>query len=139
MKMVISSFLTGTLFGLGLAVSEMIDPARVIGFLDVPGQWDATLLLVMGGALAVTVPGFPLILRQPHPLLAAKFSLPTKNKIDGPLMGGAVIFGVGWGLAGFCPGPALAALASLSPTVVAFVAAMIVGQWLASRVEAGLG
>lgn len=139
MKIAVSAFLTGALFGLGLAISEMIDPARVIGFLDVAGQWDATLLLVMGGALAVTVPGFPLILRRPQPLLAAQFILPTKDKIDGPLIGGAVIFGAGWGLAGFCPGPALAALASLSPTVVSFVAAMIVGQWLASRVEAGLG
>lgn len=139
MKIIVSAFVTGVLFGLGLAISEMIDPARVIGFLDVAGPWDATLLFVMGGALAVTVPGFPLILSRPHPLLAAKFSLPTRNKIDGPLIGGAVIFGAGWGLAGFCPGPALAALASLSPTVVSFVAAMIVGQWLASRVEAGLG
>jgi uncharacterized membrane protein YedE/YeeE len=139
MKIAISAFLAGAIFGLGLAVSEMIDPARVIGFLDVTGQWDATLLLVMGGALAVTVPGFPLILRRPPPLLAAQFSLPTKDKIDEPLIGGAVIFGVGWGLAGFCPGPALAALASLSPTVVSFVAAMIVGQWLASRVETRLG
>ena len=138
MKIIVSAFVAGALFGLGLAISEMIDPARVIGFLDVAGQWDATLLLVMGGALAVTVPGFPLILSRPHPLLAAKFSLPTKNKIDGPLIGGAVIFGIGWGLAGFCPGPALAALASLSPTVASFVAAMIVGQWLASRVEARL-
>lgn len=139
MTIAISALLAGAIFGLGLAVSEMIDPARVIGFLDVTGQWDVTLLFVMGGALAVTVPGFPLILSRPPPLLAAQFSLPTKDKIDGPLIGGGVIFGVGWGLAGFCPGPALAALASLSPTVVSFVAAMIVGQWLASRVETRLG
>lgn len=139
MTIAISALLAGAIFGLGLAVSEMIDPARVIGFLDVTGQWDVTLLFVMGGALAVTVPGFPLILSRPPPLLAAQFSLPTNDKIDGPLIGGGVIFGVGWGLAGFCPGPALAALASLSPTVVSFVAAMIVGQWLASRVETRLG
>jgi len=135
MKTVASSLLSGFIFGLGLAVSQMIDPARVIGFLDVAGPWDATLLLVMGGALAVTVPGFPMILSRPHPLLAAKFSLPAKTEIDRPLICGAAIFGVGWGLAGFCPGPALAALASLSPSVVLFVAAMIAGQWLASRVE----
>ena len=135
MKTVASSLLSGFIFGLGLAVSQMIDPARVIGFLDVAGRWDATLLLVMGGALAVTVPGFPMILSRPPPLLAPKFSLPAKTEIDRPLIIGAAIFGVGWGLAGFCPGPALAALASLSPSVVLFVAAMIAGQWLASRVE----
>ena len=135
MKTIASSLLSGFIFGLGLAVSQMIDPARVIGFLDVAGRWDATLLLVMGGALAVTVPGFPLILSRPYPLLAPKFSLSIKTKIDRPLISGAAIFGVGWGLAGFCPGPALAALASLSPSVILFVAAMIVGQWLASRIE----
>ena len=135
MKTVASSLLSGFIFGLGLAVSQMIDPARVIGFLDVAGRWDATLLFVMGGALAVTVPGFPMILSRQHPLLAPKFSLPAKTEIDRPLIIGAAIFGVGWGLAGFCPGPALAALASLSPSVVLFVAAMIAGQWLASRVE----
>jgi hypothetical protein len=135
MKTALSSFLSGFIFGLGLAVSEMIDPARVIGFLDVAGQWDPTLLLVMVGALAVTVPGFPLILRRRHPLLASKFSLPSQTKIDRPLISGAAIFGVGWGLAGFCPGPALAALSSLSPSVGMFVAAMIAGQWLASRLE----
>ena len=112
MTSIASAFFIGTLFGFGLAVSEMINPARVIGFLDVTGHWDATLLFVMGGALAVTVPGFPLILRRARPLLAEFFALPTKTKLDGSLIVGALIFGVGWGIAGFCPGPALAALAS---------------------------
>jgi len=94
MKTVASSLLSGFIFGLGLAVSQMIDPARVIGFLDVAGRWDATLLFVMGGALAVTVPGFPVILSRPHPLLAPKFSLPAKTEIDRPLIIGAAIFGV---------------------------------------------
>ena len=125
----------GMLFGLGLAVSEMINPARVIGFLDVAGRWDPTLAWVMAGALSITAPAFPLILRLRKPLLAGQFSLPLKSRIDRPLVLGAVLFGVGWGLAGFCPGPALAALASASSGVIVFIVAMLVGQWLASRLE----
>ena len=125
----------GMLFGLGLAVSEMINPARVIGFLDVAGLWDPTLAWVMAGALSITAPSFPLILRLRKPLLAGQFRLPLKSRIDRPLILGAVLFGVGWGRAGFCPGPALAALASASSGVVVFVVAMLVGQWLAARLE----
>jgi hypothetical protein len=135
MAAIVSALFIGALFGLGLAVSEMIDPARVIGFLDVAGRWDPTLLFVMGGALALTVPAFPLILRRARPLLAYFFALPTKSKLDGSLIAGAMIFGVGWGIAGFCPGPALAALASGSPSVALFVIAMIAGQWLAALRE----
>jgi uncharacterized membrane protein YedE/YeeE len=135
MAAIVSALFIGALFGFGLAVSEMIDPARVIGFLDVAGLWDPTLLFVMGGALALTVPAFPLILRRARPLLAAFFALPTKSKLDGSLIAGAIIFGVGWGIAGFCPGPALAALASGSPSVALFVVAMIGGQWLAALRE----
>ena len=109
---------------------------RVIGFLAVAGQWDPTLLLVMAGALVITVPTFPVILHRPRPLVAAQFTLPTKTRLDLPLILGAAIFGAGWGLAGFCPGPALAALASGSPSVILFVVAMILGQWLVSRFEA---
>lgn len=87
------------------------------------------------GALSITAPAFPLILRLRKPLLAGQFSLPLKSRIDRPLVFGAVLFGVGWGLAGFCPGPALAALASASSGVVVFAAAMLVGQWLALRLE----
>jgi len=94
-----------------------LTPARVIGFLDVAGHWDPTLLLVMAGALVITVPIFPVILRRPKPLLAAQFTLPTKTRLDLPLVLGAAVFGAGGGLAGFCPGPALAALASGSPSV----------------------
>jgi hypothetical protein len=135
MKPVVSAFFVGILFGLGLTVSEMTNPARIIGFLDVAGRWDPTLLFVMGGALLVTGVLFPLILRRAHPILARRFSLPAKTKIDTPLVIGAIIFGIGWGLAGFCPGPALAALASGSWSVVVFVAAMIGGQWSASLLE----
>jgi uncharacterized protein len=135
MAPIAAPFFLGIIFAIGLTVSEMINPMRVIGFLDVAGHWDPTLLFVMAGALAVTVPLFPMILRRPSPRLAGQFSLPNKTRIDGPLILGAAIFGVGWGLAGFCPGPALAALASGSPAVILFVIAMVAGQWIASRFE----
>jgi len=135
MAAIVSALFIGALFGFGLAVSEMIDPARVIGFLDVTGRWDPTLLFVMGGALAVTLPGFPLILRRARPLLAEFFAMPTQSRLDGSLITGATIFGIGWGIAGFCPGPALAALASGSPGVAVFVVAMIAGQWAGSLLE----
>ena len=133
MALPLSSFVIGIFFGLGLAVSEMINPARVIGFLDVAGRWDPTLMFVMGGALAVTLPAFAFILRRRRPLLDGEFFLPTKRDIDRQLILGAALFGIGWGLGGFCPGPALASLASGSPAVFLFVLAMIAGQWLASR------
>jgi hypothetical protein len=113
----------------------MTDPARVIGFLDVAGNWDPTLMFVMAGALAVAMPAFHLVLRRPGPLLGGEFHLPTRAQIDAPLLAGAGIFGVGWGLAGLCPGPALAGLVTGSPRVALFVAAMAGGQWLAGRLR----
>ncbi len=135
MKTILAALACGIVFGLGLSISEMINPARVIGFLDVAGEWDLTLMLVMGGALVVTLIGFPLITRRPKPVLAERFVLPTKTKIDSPLLSGGILFGIGWGLAGLCPGPALAGLASLSPQIMLFVAAMIAGQFIAIKVE----
>lgn len=135
MKIPLTAFISGLLFGMGLSLSAMINPMRVLGFLDVAGDWDATLLLVMGGALAVATAGFTVILKRPRPLCAEKFSLPAKTRVDQPLLIGSAIFGVGWGLAGFCPGPAITALATLSPPVVIFVLAMLAGQWLAARLE----
>lgn len=134
----IASFIAGIIFGLGLTISEMINPARVIGFLDVAGQWDPTLAFVMAGALAVSLPGYWLVLRRRQPVMAQQFYLPTKSKIDSRLISGAAIFGVGWGLGGFCPGPALAGLASGSLELLLFVIAMVAGQWLAVRLE-GIG
>ena len=131
--LIVTALLIGTLFGLGLSISEMINPARVIGFLDVAGRWDPTLMFVMGSALAVTLPAFAFILRRARPLLDGEFHMPTKRDIDRPLLFGAAIFGIGWGLSGFCPGPALASLASGSPGVILFVLAMVAGQWLAAR------
>lgn len=136
MKTIVAAFACGALFGIGLAMAEMTDPARVIGFLDIAGAWDLTLVLVMAGALMISVPLFPLVLGRPHPLLATKFSLPTKTDVDGRLLTGAALFGIGWGLAGLCPGPAIAALTTGSPAVLMFVAAMIAGQWLAARLTA---
>jgi uncharacterized membrane protein YedE/YeeE len=132
MKAIISSFLIGSIFGFGLAISEMINPARVIGFLDVTGQWDPTLLAVLAGALLVAATLFPLVLRRNRALLADRLVLPTKTEVDTPLILGALIFGIGWGLAGLCPGPALAGLASASSSLAGFVIAMIAGQWLVS-------
>tara|TARA_R110002167_G_scaffold89012_5_gene240032 strand:+ start:20764 stop:21183 length:420 start_codon:yes stop_codon:yes gene_type:complete len=135
MKTSVAALLSGIVFGLGLAISEMINPARVIGFLDIAGQWDLTLALVMGSALVFTVVGFPLITKKAHPILAEKFTLPTKKTLDTPLISGAVLFGIGWGLAGLCPGPAIAGLASLNPDIFLFVAAMVVGQFIGLKIE----
>lgn len=130
---VLSAFLVGTLFGMGLAISEMINPERVIGFLDITGTWDPTLAFVMGGALAVALPGFSLVLRRREPFMERRFHLPTRTEIDAPLLLGAGIFGVGWGLAGLCPGPALAGLMAGKFGVLLFVVAMAAGLWLAPR------
>ena len=135
MKVVFAALFSGTVFGAGLAWSGMTNPARVVGFLDVTGNWDPTLLLVMTGALAVAVPLFPVVLRRSRPVLAELFSLPSRPDLDSRLLAGAAIFGIGWGLAGLCPGPALAGLITGSPAVIAFVGAMLVGQWLAWMIE----
>ena len=126
----LSIFAAGLLFGLGLAVSGMTNPAKVIGFLDILGDWDPSLILVMAAGLAVTVPAFHLVLRRQQPLFEPRFFLPTKKDIDSRLLLGAVMFGAGWGIAGFCPGPALTALVSANSTVILFVVAMVAGMAL---------
>src|SRR5664280_548761 len=128
----IYSLLAGVIFGAGLTLSDMVNPARVLNFLDVAGQWDPTLMFVMAGGLAVTTLGYRLIFRRSSPVADEKFHLPTRRQIDLPLVGGAALFGVGWGLAGICPGPALADLVTLEPKVLLFVAAMLVGMLAAS-------
>jgi uncharacterized protein len=139
-RMIVALF-AGTLFGVGLAVSGMVNPAKVIGFLDVAGEWDPTLMFVMGGALLVTIPAFRLILKRPRPILADGFALPTKSALDGRLLGGAALFGVGWGLSGFCPGPAVVAMVTGLTPVFAFVAAMVGGMaiyaWIFERPNRG--
>jgi uncharacterized protein len=125
-----SALLAGVLFGAGLAVAGMTNPAKVLNFLDVAGGWDPSLLLVMAAAVAVTLVTVKATLRRPAPLFDEGFHVPTRRQIDVPLLAGAAIFGVGWGLAGFCPGPALASLASLSPDAGFFVLAMAGGMLL---------
>jgi uncharacterized membrane protein YedE/YeeE len=117
----------GFVFGLGLAISGMMNPAKVIGFLDVAGNWDPTLAFVMGGALLVVVPAYRVILGRRRPVLDGGFSLPTRTELDAPLILGSALFGVGWGLVGFCPGPAVAAVVTGLPAVLGFVAAMLAG------------
>ena len=123
---VVAALVSGLVFGLGLAVSGMMNPAKVIGFLDVAG--DPTLGFVMGGALPVAVPAYRFIPKRGRPVLEERFSLPAKKAIDAPLIGGSALFGVGWGIVGFCPGPAIAALGTGLLPVFAFVAAMLAGM-----------
>lgn len=127
----LSALISGLIFGFGLALSGMMNPARVIGFLDLAGDWDPTLMFVMGGALVVTLIYSALILRRQKPLCADNYCVPENTVIDKKLLTGAALFGIGWGLVGLCPGPALAALVTLSPEVVIFVVAMTVGYVLA--------
>ena len=128
------ALLAGTVFGLGLAVSGMINPAKVLGFLDVAGAWDPTLLFVMCGALAVTMPAFRYVLKRGQPWFAPGFALPGKADLDPRLIAGAALFGIGWGLVGLCPGPAVAGLVSGQAAAYAFVAAMLAGFLLHDRV-----
>lgn len=129
MKLVIS-FLSGLIFSGGLIVSGMINPAKVIGFLDIFGQWDASLAFVMGGAVLVTSIGYNLILERPKPVLSESFSIPRRTDIDRALVAGPVLFGVGWGLVGLCPGPAFAALVASPAATIPFFLAMVLGMWL---------
>ena len=122
-------FLTGLLFGMGMIISQMVDPARVVGFLNVTGDWDPSLVFVMGGALVVFTLGYQLIIRPRKTALnGEKLSLPLRKHIDRPLLVGAALFGLGWGLAGICPGPAVAALTSGKTEVISFIVAMLIGQ-----------
>ncbi len=130
LKLAISA-LAGLLFGLGLIISMMVNPAKVLAFLDVAGAWDPSLAFVMGGALAVTMAGYAWVLRQPHPWLADRFDLPARRDLDLRLLGGAALFGLGWGLAGFCPGPAVVATVLKPEAALPFVAAMLVGMIVA--------
>jgi uncharacterized protein len=129
MKALLTSFISGMVFALGLGISGMTRPIKVIGFLDFFGAWDASLAFVMIGAIAVYFVGYHWSRKMPSPLLAADFSLPRRGDLDANLILGAAIFGAGWGLGGFCPGPALTSLASGAPAVLLFVAAMVVGMY----------
>jgi uncharacterized membrane protein YedE/YeeE len=124
----IASLVCGLIFGAGLLISGMVQPTKVLGFLDIFGAWDPSLAVVMAAALVVSVPGFVLVNGRSRPLLATRsFFWPTKRDIDLPLVVGAALFGIGWGLVGLCPGPALESLATLAPGVLVFVTAMAGG------------
>ena len=131
MQRVIIALICGIVFGIGLTLSEMVNPAKVLNFLDVFGQWDPSLILVMGGAVVTTFVGYKLVLKRKAPVLSEAFQLPTRKDFDARLVTGAVLFGVGWGLVGFCPGPALTALLIGDEPAVYFVFSMIVGMVLA--------
>ncbi|NEV02452.1 DUF6691 family protein [Bradyrhizobium uaiense] len=124
----LASFVCGLIFGAGLLISGMTDPQKVLGFLDLFGAWDATLAFVMAGAVAVAATGFAIARRRAAPAFSARFLWPDRNDIDTPLVGGAILFGIGWGLVGICPGPALVNLAGLSLPIVVFVVAMLAGM-----------
>ena len=135
---IVAPLVCGLIFGTGLLVSGMVQPTKVLGFLDIFGAWDPSLAVVMVAALAVAAPGFMLARKRSQPLLSGLFFWPGKTQVDAPLLVGAGLFGIGWGLVGLCPGPALESLATLSPGVVVFVVAMAVGMvihdaWQASR------
>ena len=124
----ISALLAGLVFGLGLTISEMVNPAKVLAFLDLLGSWDPSLAFVMGGALIVTAIGYRLVWMQPKPVFADRFQVPGDRSIDTRLAVGAVMFGVGWGLVGLCPGPAISALTLGGIPVLVFLAAMGTGM-----------
>ncbi|MEP4485460.1 MAG: DUF6691 family protein [Halioglobus sp.] len=127
------ALMCGTLFGVGLAASGMTDTAKVLGFLDIAGSWVPDLAFVMGGAVLVTLITFPLILKRTRPVFTDRFFVPTITLIDKRLIGGSALFGIGWGIYGYCPGPALSALVYLQPNTFIFVAAMLAGIYVAAK------
>lgn len=138
MRQLLSSFAAGLIFGAGLLVSGMADPANVLGFFDVFGTWNPTLAFVMAGGLSVTALGYRWCLKRSGPLCAAAYQIPTKQTIDMRLLAGAALFGIGWGLAGYCPGPALAASAGGLAEAALFSAAMLAGMLAWRLVEQSL-
>lgn len=131
-------FLSGLVFGIGLVLSGMSDPAKVLNFLDIAAigsTWDPSLAFVMGGASLTTFMGYRLAWRRSEPVLMERFDIPSSTAIDRPLLTGATLFGLGWGIGGFCPGPAWTALPLLSPGTLAFLPAMLLGLWLGGRMK----
>ena len=135
MKNRLSEFLVGLLFGLGLILSGMTDPGKVLGFLDLAGLWDPSLAFVMGGAIAVGALAFAVAKKRTRSFLGGVMHVPTARDIDKRLVLGSLLFGVGWGLAGFCPGPAIVSAAAGQPKAMVFIAAMLAGMWLFEMLE----
>jgi len=136
MPQLLLALAAGLVFGLGLALSQMIDPAKVLGFLDLFGDWDPSLALVMAGAIPIAALGYRLAQRRAAPLYAPAFNPPAPSRIDTRLAGGAILFGIGWGLVGYCPGPALAAIGLGNWRTWLFVAAMLLGMAAFDRFQA---
>jgi hypothetical protein len=134
MKLLVA-FIAGLLMSVGMAISKMIDPQKVLAFLDLSGSWDPSLALVMAGALAVYSVGYRLFIHKPTPLFDKQFHLPTARYIDKPLLIGAAVFGLGWGMVGYCPGPAISALSSGSSGTLGFVLAMVAGWFVARKLK----
>lgn len=127
----ISSYIIGLIFGIGISISGMGNPAKVVNFFDVAGTWDPSLAFVMAGAVVVTFIGYKLVLARPKPVQEDRFYVPTNSKIDTRLIGGSLIFGVGWGISGFCPGAALPVVGTFRVEVLVFVAALLAGVVIA--------
>jgi uncharacterized protein len=135
MRTIVIAFAAGIVFAVGLAVSGMTDPAKVTAFLDFTGAWDPSLALVMGGAIGVFLPGYRLLRRRRAPVYGERFVLPRETPIDAQLVGGAAVFGVGWGLVGMCPGPAIASLGAGSPSAWMFAGGMVLSMAAYERVR----
>ncbi|TDX68766.1 hypothetical protein EDE05_14314 [Neorhizobium sp. R1-B] len=129
-----AALLSGIVFGFGLSLSGMLNPVRVQGFLDVFGNWDPSLAFVLGGAVAVAFIGVQVMKKMRHPAFDDSFHVPTSRRIDGPLVTGSALFGLGWGIGGFCPGPAVASLSVGIPQTLLFVVAMLIGMTLYDQV-----
>ena len=134
-----SALLAGLIFGLGLAISQMVNPRKVLDFLDVSGSWDPSLLLVMGGAVGVAMLAFRFVIARGQPLFASEFHLPRMTKVDRRVLIGSGVFGLGWGIGGYCPGPGIAALSAGSVDALVFVAGMVLGSLLYRRLAAPRG
>ena len=130
MKLILA-LVAGTLFGLGLAISQMVNPNKVLSFLDITGDWDPSLALVMAGALAVAIPCFRWVRHQDKPILGSRFHITTKTLLDKPLLIGSAVFGVGWGMTGYCPGPAFASMAFGNQEAILMVVCIYAGSWAA--------
>ena len=130
------ALLAGLVFGLGLSLGGMTQPAVVLGFLDLFGAWNPRLVFEMGGAVLTTAIGYRLVFRRDRPLFESDFQLPTAQRFDARLVGGSALFGIGWGIAGYCPGPALASLSGAAPSLLVLVATMLAGWWLAAKIPA---
>ena len=131
----ILALFSGLIFGLGLTISSMTNPAKVIGFLDILGTWDPSLGFVMGGAILIAAPLLYFFENKKHLILVSQIALPNKSDINSPLVVGALLFGIGWGMVGFCPGPAISSIALLNPLSLLFVGSMIAGFYLSQLIK----